>query len=66
LAGPGIVLAAGELALSPEYRIIETHGLPVSASVSGMACELRDYPEFNAIEWQVRLRAPTVGESPIY
>ena len=31
-----------------------------------MHFDARDYPEHNAVEWQVRLQAPSDAESPLY
>jgi alpha-galactosidase len=66
LASLHAVDAMGKLVLSPDFRIDETSGTPRRASTPGLRCDTRSYPEHNAFEWQMRLQAPAVGESPIY
>jgi len=57
---------AAELTLSEDFRIGDTAWLRGSSSTPGLRFEIREYPEYNAVEWQVRLQAPADGESPMY
>jgi alpha-galactosidase len=65
-ASPNAADAAGELVLARDFRIGEARGMPNAGSIPGLRSEPRHYPDENAVEWQVRLRAPASGESPIY
>lgn len=54
------------LLLAPDFQLGERGALPGPVSHSGLRFERREYPGQGAIEWQVRLRAPASGESPVY
>lgn len=56
---------AAELRLSKDFRGADLHHMPREAS-GGWRFTQRDYPAFKATEWQVRLRAPEGGESPLF
>ena len=58
--------AASEMVLSPGFRVKALHAMPCSVSHSGLRFERRRYPEDWAVEWQVRLRGPSNGKSPLY
>ncbi len=58
--------AASELVLSRGFHIRELHQMPCSPSYSGLRFEQREYPGELAIEWQVRLQAPSGENSPLY
>lgn len=53
------------LTLAPDFRLLETRALP-RPSAPGWHFARRDYPSANALEWQVRLRAPDRLESPLW
>ncbi|MBL7038614.1 MAG: alpha-galactosidase [Pirellulaceae bacterium] len=55
-----------EMVLSPDFRIGDLRQMPGPATHPGLTFERRDYSGENAIEWQVRLQAPAVGEAPLY
>ena len=55
-----------ELVLSNEFKPSVQSGMPFVAKAPGYQVEKRDYPDFDAVEWQIRLKAPEEGESPIY
>jgi alpha-galactosidase len=57
---------ASELVLSRDFHLSKLHQMPCSPSYSGLLFEQRDYPGESAIEWQVRLQAPTGEDSPLY
>ncbi len=56
------VLAAadvtGELVLSQDFRMGEGRRMPNPRSSPSLRSEKRDYPGYDAGEWQVQLRAP--------
>ncbi|MBP7053553.1 MAG: alpha-galactosidase [Phycisphaerae bacterium] len=64
-AVPPAAAGAGELNLSQDFRIGDTEWIRDSSSTPGLQFEIRGYPEYNAVEWQVRLHAPVDGESPV-
>ena len=57
---------ASELILSPDYRIADLRQMPIATTPPGLSFQQRDYPEHDAVEWQVRLEAPDAGDSPLY
>lgn len=60
--------AAGtaEVVLSSDFRIDEAGAVSIATAISGMRHEARRYPEYGAIEWQVRLKNPTGTTAPLY
>ena len=66
LATPAAADVAGKLVLSRDYRMGEMRGMPGPTSSPGLRFEPRDYPECNAVEWQVRVRAPAEGGPVLY
>lgn len=61
----GSMAAEGELRLSTDYRIAAAPEVPHAAPPPGLRFERRPYREFDAVEWQARLQAPTNG-APLY
>lgn len=57
---------AGELVLTRDFRLGESREMPAAVSQPGLRFEKRDYPDEDAVEWQVRLQAPATGDSPLY
>lgn len=45
---------------------IERPTAPLRATAPGLRIESRTYPEHSATEWQLHLRTPDAGESPLY
>ncbi len=57
--------AAAELQLASDFSIAQVQEMPCPVTAHWCVTR-RDYPAFNAIEWQVGLRAPNSGNSPLF
>lgn len=62
---PWMTLDASDLMLNRDFQIASVVQMP-RADLPGLSLNSRVYPEPIAIEWQVRLQAPTAGESPLF
>ena len=55
-----------EIVLSAGFNVSRQSQMPCPATHSGLRFEKHEYPEQNAIEWQVHVRDPAGGESQLY
>lgn len=56
----------GLLRCSETYQITEQRELPAPVATEGMRFEPKEYAEFDAIEWQVRLQSKDDEQSPLF
>ena len=54
------------LRLSKNFQRLEEQNLPSTLRCDGMTFERKWYADFDALEWQVRLRAPINGDVPVF
>ncbi len=58
--------AESELIISSDFQVAELHNMPAPVSHAGLGFQQTDYPEANAVEWQVRLQASADSASTLY
>ncbi len=61
-----ILIGVLALSLAVSADAIERPTAPLRETVPGLRIETQAYPDQAATEWQLRLRAPEAGESPLY
>lgn len=61
-----ILIGVLALSLAVSAADIERPTAPLREDVPGLRLESCSYPDHFATEWQIRLRAPEAGESPLY
>jgi|UniRef100_UPI0037836AC3 alpha-galactosidase len=61
-----ILIGVLALSVSASADAIERPAAPLRETVPGLRIETQAYPDQAATEWQLRLRAPEAGESPLY
>ena len=54
-----------EWTVSRDFRLGDTRWIGSWSSIPDLRFEVREYPDCNAVEWQVRLQAPAEGDSPL-
>ena len=52
--------------LSAGFRFESMNQMPIAHNLPGMILDERSYPDHQALEWQLRLEAPVLQDSPIY
>lgn len=61
-----VAMVVVALAGSVHAEVVSLPERPLVQDIPGMHVDARGYPEFTAIEWQLRLHAPQEAESPLY